>query len=494
MSHTVSLTGLTLGELGNLLKRGEITAKEVAHAYIARIEAVDPKIRAYITVVPEVALEMAERADKKIRQGEGSALTGIPIGLKDVLCTKGIPTTCASRMLADFIPPYSATVVERLEEQGAVFLGKLNMDEFAMGSSTENSAFFPTRNPWSLDRIPGGSSGGSAAAVAARLACATLGSDTGGSIRQPASHCGIVGMKPTYGRVSRYGLVAFASSLDQIGPMTRDVRDCAILLNAIAGHDPRDSTSFPEKCPDFTSFLHNGIKGLRLGVPKEYLGQGLSSEVAAAVENVLALFRENGAEVREISLPHTEYAVAAYYIIAPAEASSNLMRYDGVKYGFRAREYGDLLEMYRESRSQGFGPEVKRRIMLGTYSLSSGYYDAYYKKASQVRTIIRNDFLQAFETCDCIVTPVAPTPPFKIGEKVNDPLEMYLSDIFTIPVNLAGLPGMSVPCALSEKDDGDGGLPIGVQFIAPPFREDILIQVGSAFEAMRGPFAPWPEI
>ena len=489
MADKSGLVDLTIWELSTLLRKKEVSSKEVTEAYLERIEAVDPKVKAYITVTADQALKAAEEADKRIASGDHRPLTGVPIGLKDVLCTDGIPTTCASKILEHFVPPYDATVVARLKDEGAVFLGKLNMDEFAMGSSTENSAFFPTRNPWSLDRIPGGSSGGSGAAVAARIACAALGSDTGGSIRQPASHCGIVGMKPTYGRVSRYGLVAFASSLDQIGPMTRDVRDCAILLNSLAGFDPKDSTSYPGELPDFTSSLGKELNGMRIGVPKEYFGHGIEEGVESAIKRAIFLLEENGAQIKEISLPHTEYAVAAYYIIAPAEASSNLMRYDGVKYGLRATGYKNLLDMYKETRSQGFGPEVKRRIMLGTYSLSSGYYDAYYKKASQVRTIIRDDFLKAFRECDCLITPVAPTPPFKIGEKIDDPLQMYLSDIFTIPVNLAGLPGISIPCALTED-----GLPVGVQFIAPPFREDTLIHVGSTYEGLRGPVAPWPEL
>ncbi|OCC16439.1 Aspartyl-tRNA(Asn) amidotransferase subunit A [Dissulfuribacter thermophilus] len=489
MSANTEITDLTLWQLRELLLKKELSAKDVAKAYLERISLVDPKVKAYITVTEDLALKQAEEADNRILKGDVEPLTGIPIALKDVLCTKGVQTTCASKILENFVPPYDATVVKRLKGQGAVILGKLNMDEFAMGSSTENSAFFPTKNPWNLECIPGGSSGGSGAAVAARIACATLGSDTGGSIRQPASHCGVVGMKPTYGRVSRYGLVAFASSLDQIGPMTRDVRDCAILLNAIAGYDPKDSTSHPSPCPDYEKALSHTVSGLKIGIPKEYFGQGLGDEVEKAVTKAMALLKENGAELKEISLPHTEYAVATYYIIAPAEASSNLMRYDGVKYGLRAEGYKDLLEMYKMTRSQGFGPEVKRRIMLGTYSLSSGYYDAYYKKASQVRTVIRKDFIEAFKECDCILTPVAPTPAFKLGEKLDDPLQMYLSDIFTIPVNLAGLPAISVPCTLSND-----GLPIGVQFVGPPFKDEVCIHVGGAFEAIRGPFAPWPEL
>jgi len=479
----------TVSELRDALYRKELSAREIVEVYLERIRRLDPKLRAFITVTEDLALSRAEEADRRIMRGEPGALTGIPMGLKDVLCTRGVRTTCASRILESFVPPYNAHVVERLLDEGAIFLGKLNMDEFAMGSSTENSAFFPTRNPWDTNRIPGGSSGGSAVAVAARLSAAALGSDTGGSIRQPASHCGIVGMKPTYGRVSRYGLVAFASSLDQIGPMTRDVRDCAIILNVISGHDPRDSTSSPVEVPDYTKALNGDVKGKRIGIPKEYLGHGLSSSVEEGVNKAIRLLKENGAEIIDISLPHTEYAVAAYYIIAPSEASSNLMRYDGVKYGLRAEKYKDLMEMYKETRSKGFGPEVKRRIMLGTYSLSSGYYEAYYKKASQVRTLIRQDFMEAFRRCDCILTPVAPTPAFKIGEKVSDPLQMYLSDIFTIPVNLAGLPAISVPCSMSQE-----GLPIGVQFIGAPFREEDCISWASAFEAMRGELSPWPDV
>ncbi len=482
------LTRLSCAEASSLLQSREITARQLTEAYLQRIEEIDPKVKAYITVTAEMALEMAEEADRLISGGEAGPLTGIPLGIKDVLCTKGVPTTCASRMLERFIPPYDATVIERLKGMGAVILGKLNMDEFAMGSSTENSAFHPTYNPWDLERIPGGSSGGSAAAVAARLCAASLGSDTGGSIRQPASHCGVVGMKPTYGRVSRFGLVAFASSLDQVGPLTRNVRDCALLMEAIAGHDPRDSTSAPQAGGAFTSALERPLKGLKIGIPREYVAEGLDPAVEEAVSKAQELFLSLGCQVVEVELPHTKYAVATYYIIAPAEASSNLSRYDGVKYGFRAEGYQDLMEMYKMTRSQGFGPEVKRRIMIGTYALSSGFYDAYYRKASQVRALIAQDFQRAFEECDVILGPVAPTPAFRIGEKVSDPLQMYLSDIFTIPVNLAGIPGISVPCSISPE-----GLPIGIQLMAPSFGDELLLAVAHGFEEARGPLADWPE-
>ena len=473
---SADLCGLKISELTTRLSRREVSPVEVAQAFLARIAALDPELNTYITVDEEGALAQAREAEARIARGEAGPLMGVPLGIKDVMATKGLRTTCGSRILENFVPPYDATVCTRLRQAGCVFLGKVNMDEFAMGSSTENSAFGVTKNPWRQDCIPGGSSGGSAAAVAAGLCSASLGSDTGGSIRQPASHCGVVGMKPTYGRVSRFGLVAYASSLDQIGPVTRDVQDTALLLNCIAGHDPQDSTAVPEPVPDYLASLGQDIKGLKVGVPREYFGEGLDPEVEAAVQAALKTLGNLGADVVEVSLPHTEYAVATYYIIAMAEASSNLARYDGVKYGFRAPG-GSLLEMYAKTRTQGFGAEVLRRIMLGTYTLSAGYYDAYYRKASQVRTLLRRDFDRAFETCAVLATPVAPTPAFRLGEKVDDPLTMYLSDIFTISANLAGIPGLSLPCGFSQD-----GLPIGLQLLGPPFGEPRMLQVAFAFE------------
>ncbi len=478
-----------ISTLRKLLDRGEITSEELTKGYLERISAVDSRVRAYVTITEKEAVEQARKADKRIRQGESAQLTGIPLGIKDVICTRGIPTTCSSKMLENFRPPFDATVMDRLYQQGAVMLGKLNMDEFAMGSSTENSAFFSTRNPWDLKRIPGGSSGGSAAAVAARTCVASLGSDTGGSIRQPASHCGVVGLKPTYGLVSRYGLVAFASSLDQIGPLSRCVEDAAILLEVVAGHDRRDSTSLPRPVPSFAKACRKGLKGIKVGIPKEYFIDGVQDEVVTEIQKALKVMQEMGAELVDISLPHTEYAIATYYIIATAEASSNLSRYDGVKYGFRAENYSNLMEMYKETRAQGFGPEVKRRIMLGTYCLSAGYYDAFYKKASQVRTLIIEDFKGAFKDCDVIAAPVAPTTAFRIGEKADDPLQMYLSDIFTIPVNLAGIPGMSVPCGFDQK-----GLPIGLQLMAGHLQEEILFRAAYNVEKGLGLKAQWPQL
>jgi aspartyl-tRNA(Asn)/glutamyl-tRNA(Gln) amidotransferase subunit A len=424
-----------------------------------------------------LALAQAAAADQAIARGAAGPLTGVPIAVKDLICTAGVATTCGSRILEHFIPPYDATVIRRMADAGAVLVGKLNMDEFAMGSTCEHSAFQPTRNPWHLDLIPGGSSGGSAAAVSADMCLAALGSDTGGSIRQPAAHCGVVGLKPTYGRVSRYGLVAFASSLDQIGPLTKDVADSALVLGAIAGHDPADSTSVPRDVPDYTTFLESGIKGMRLGLPREYYGlDGLDGEVAAAVRAAVAKLEEMGATTVEVSLPHTDYAVAAYYIIAPAEASSNLARYDGVKYGMR-NPGESLVEMYRRTRSAGFGAEVQRRILIGTYCLSAGYYDAYYRKASQVRTLIGRDFEEAFAHCDAIVAPVTPTAAFAIGEKVDDPLQMYLSDIFTLSANMAGIPGLSVPCGFTAD-----GRPIGLQLLGRHFDEGTLLRLAYNFE------------
>ncbi|MDF1592845.1 MAG: Asp-tRNA(Asn)/Glu-tRNA(Gln) amidotransferase subunit GatA [Desulfobacterales bacterium] len=474
----MSLYKLTIHEAHALLQKKEITARELTCSVLDRIEAIEPKIDAYLTVAADSALEQSRTADQMISSGRFTPLSGIPLAIKDLICTEGIPTTCASRILENFVPPYDATVMQKLKNSGAVIIGKTNMDEFAMGSSTENSAFKPTRNPWDLKRIPGGSSGGSAAAVAADLCMGALGSDTGGSIRQPASHCSVVGLKPTYGRVSRYGLVAFASSLDQIGPLTKDVTDCAIILNAICGYDAKDSTSVPETVPDFTAALTEGLKGLTVGIADEYTSsEGLHPEVSAAFQKAVAVIQTLGAKTVSVSLPHTRYAVAVYYVIAPSEASSNLARYDGVKYGFRDKNPDTLLDMYRRTRSAGFGPEVQRRIIIGTYALSAGYYDAYYKKASQVRTLIMADFKKAFETCDVILSPVAPTPAFSIGEKTEDPLTMYLSDIFTLSANLAGIPGMSVPCGFS-----DAGLPIGLQLMGSHFREETLLKTAYNFE------------
>jgi len=472
-----NLFDMTIQETRNLLRKREITVTELTSFYIERIKQYDKDINAYLRVTEEKALEMAHDADRRIEQGEDGPFLGIPFGIKDIFCTEGIETTCASHILKGFIPPYDATVIKKLKDGRFIHLGRLNMDEFAMGSSTENSSFQTTKNPWDLRRIPGGSSGGSAAAVAAGLCAAALGTDTGGSIRQPASLCGVVGMKPTYGRVSRYGLIAFASSLDQIGPLTRNVTDCAIVMNAIAGFDPMDSTSIPQPVPDYTECLGKEVKGLKIGIPKEYFITGMDPDVRRAIEESLTVFEKQGANIVDVSLPHTEYAVATYYVICTAEASSNLARYDGVKYGLR-REGRDIIDMYKKTRLKGFGKEVKRRIILGTYVLSSGYYDAYYRKAGKVRTLIRRDFDEAFKDCDILVTPVSPTTAFKIGEKMEDPLTMYLSDIFTIPVNLAGLPGMSVPCGFDAS-----GLPIGLQIIGKPLDEALMMQAAYVFES-----------
>ena len=475
----MSLASLTISELRSKLLKGECTALEATQACLDRIARVDGSVHAYLCVTEEEALAEARSADAEIRErgADSPPLSGIPLAVKDVIVVEGVPCTCGSKILSTFVPPYDATAVERLKAAGAVILGKVNMDEFAMGSSTETSYFGPTHNPWDLTKIPGGSSGGSAAAVAADECIASLGSDTGGSVRQPASYCGVVGLKPTYGRVSRYGLVAFASSLDQIGPVTKDVADCATLLGVIAGHDPRDSTSADVPVPDYTDSLVEDVEGLTIGMPAEYFIEGMDPEVEAAVREAIGRFEEWGARVEEISLPHTEYAVACYYIIAPAEASSNLARYDGVKYGYRSAEAKDLMEMYCRSRAEGFGEEVKRRIMLGTYALSSGYYEAYYRKAQQVRTLIKADFDKAFEGVDLVATPVAPTTAFGLGEKLGDPLQMYLSDIFTISVNLAGLPGLSLPCGFSSS-----GLPIGLQLIGKPFDEPTILRAAYTFE------------
>lgn len=472
------LCDLSAHELAERLRRREVSAREIAESVFERIHALDDRIHAYLTLTEDTALETADEVDARLARGESlPPLAGIPMGIKDVLCTKGVRTTCASRILEPFVSPYDATAVRKLKEQFVVLVGKLNMDEFAMGSSNENSAFGIVRNPWDLERAPGGSSGGSAAAVAAGMATATLGSDTGGSVRQPAALCGVVGVKPTYGRVSRFGLIAFASSLDQVGPLTRDVTDAALLLNAICGYDPNDSTSANLPVPDFTKSLIPDVRGLRIGIPREYFIEGMDSEVETSIRTAIQTFEGMGAHVEETSLPHTDYAVAVYYIVATAEASSNLSRYDGVRYGYRAKNVDGLLDMYQKTRSQGFGPEVKRRIMLGTYALSAGYYDAYYLKAQKVRTLIKRDFDLAFESFDVILTPTSPTAAFRLGEKTADPLQMYLSDIFTISANLAGIPGMSLPCGFTSS-----GLPIGLQLLAKPFDEATLLRAGYAFE------------
>ncbi|MBU4154150.1 MAG: Asp-tRNA(Asn)/Glu-tRNA(Gln) amidotransferase subunit GatA [Proteobacteria bacterium] len=468
-------------QLHTLLRNRQLSALELTNHVLSRIDQVEPQVGAFITESRELAQAQAQAADAMLARGEGGPLCGIPLTIKDVICTKGIRTTCGSKILEPFIPPYDATVITKLQEQGAVMLGKVSMDEFAMGSANENCAYGTPKNPWDTNHICGGSSGGSAAAVAAGECIASLGSDTGGSVRQPASHCGVVGMKPTYGRISRFGLLAFASSLDQIGPLTKDVRDCAIMLNGIAGHDPRDSTSVKEPVPDFTSALGKNIRGMKIGIPREYFGEGLDPEVRAAVDNAINALRQTGVEIVDVSLPHTEYGVAAYYIIAPAEASSNLARYDGVKYGFRNLNADSLLAMYKTTRSQGFGAEVKRRIIIGTYALSSGYYNAYYKKASQVRTLITEDYAKAFSACDALVSPVTPAPAWRLGEKADDPLSVYLSDAMTICTNLAGLPAISIPCGFSST-----GLPIGFQIQGPHFREDTLLSLAHALEQSLG--------
>ena len=473
---TLNLNYLTIHEAHRLLKNRQLSSVELTKAFLERISRVDPQVRACITVTGEPALRQARRADERNAAGEVTPLSGIPVLVKDVICTRGVPTTCGSKILENFIPPYNATVIEKLNDAGAVIIGKANMDEFAMGSSTENSAFFTTRNPWDTSRVPGGSSGGSAAAVTAGETVFALGSDTGGSIRQPAGFCSVVGLKPTYGRVSRYGLVAFASSLDQIGPLTQDVTDSALVLNAIAGHDPRDSTSMPHPVPDYTRCLSGDIKGMRIGIPGEYFVEGMQPAVAAAVKTAIGKLEELGAVVDwDVSLPSTPYALAVYYIIAPSEASANLARYDGVKYGF-SYSADTMWESMEKTRQYGFGAEVKRRIMLGTYALSAGYYDAYYLKAQKVRTLIRREFDAAFEKYDALVTPTSPTVPFRIGEKTDDPVQMYLADVCTMPVNIAGLPAVSLPAGFAD------GLPIGMQVIGKPFAEETILKVAHAYE------------
>jgi aspartyl-tRNA(Asn)/glutamyl-tRNA(Gln) amidotransferase subunit A len=469
---------LTIHEAHELLKQRKISSTELTKSVLKRIAEVERKIHACVTIVEDIALKEAKKVDNYIKTAhEITPLTGIPTLIKDVICTRGIRTTCSSKILENFVPLYDATVTEKLKTQKAVIVGKTNMDEFAMGSSTEHSAFFPTRNPWDLNRVPGGSSGGSAAAVAADEAIYALGSDTGGSVRQPAALCSVVGLKPTYGRVSRFGLVAFASSLDQIGPITKDVTDCALVMNVIAGYDSSDSTSVPHPVPDYTRQLIPDVKGLRIGIPREYFVEGMQNQVRAALQAAINKLHELGAEIDwEVSLPHTKYALAVYYILAPSEASANLARYDGVKYGFSERAASNVIETTEKTRQFGFGLEVKRRIMLGTYALSAGYYDAYYLKAQKVRTLIKQEFDQAFEKCDALVTPTSPIVPFKLGEKLEDPMQMYLSDVCTLPINIAGIPAISIPAGFADN------LPIGMQIMGKPFSEETLLHIAFAYE------------
>jgi len=484
-----NLYELTAHEAAGLLRRKEVTSLELTRSVLARIAAVDDRVKSFVTVTAEQAEAQAKAADARIAKGETGLLTGVPVIIKDVLCTEGVRTTCSSRMLENFVPPYSATVVQRLFHDGAVMVGKANMDEFAMGSSTENSAFFPTHNPWALDRVPGGSSGGSAAAVAAQEGMVALGSDTGGSIRQPAGFCNVTGLKPTYGRVSRYGLVAFASSLDQVGPMARDAEDCALILQVMAGYDRHDGTSVDQPVPDYRQALKSDLRGLRLGVPKEYFVDGMQPEVEQSLRAGILELEKLGATVEwDVSLPSTPYALAVYYIIAPSEASSNLARYDGVKYGYTVQNADSMWDAMERTRQEGFGPEVKRRIMLGAYALSAGYYDAYYLKAQKVRTIIRREFDAAFSRYDALITPTSPTVPFKMGEKVSDPVQMYLSDVCTIPINIAGLPAMSVPAGFA------GGLPIGMQIIGRAFDEATVLRIGHAYQQATTWHKQWPEL
>ena len=471
------LNWLSIKEAHDQLTSKQISSVELTQSCLDRIDDVEDQVQSFLAITPEIALAQAAVADRMLAAGEGGPLTGVPVQIKDVMCTEGVPTTCASRMLENFVPVYNATVVDKLINQGAVMLGKGNMDEFAMGSSCENSAFHPTHNPWDLDRVPGGSSGGAAASVASGETIFALGSDTGGSVRQPASLCGVVGLKPTYGMVSRYGLIAFASSLDQIGPVGRSVQDCALVLNAIAGHDPRDATSVARKPQDYTATLGQDIKGLRLGVPEEYFLDGMEPGTRKTIDEALAKLESLGATIKPVSLPTTRYALACYYIIAPSECSANLARYDGVKYGYSYQETNDMWEALEKTREYGFGPEVTRRVMLGTYALSSGYYDAYYLKAQQARTLIRQDFDRVFQEVDALVTPTSPITAFKIGEKTGDPVQMYLIDVCTLPVNIAGLPGLSAPCGFSD------GLPVGMQLIGPHFSEDTLLRTAHAYEA-----------
>jgi aspartyl-tRNA(Asn)/glutamyl-tRNA(Gln) amidotransferase subunit A len=483
MTDCAALTELTAHEAVELLDAGQFSSEDLTRAYLDRIADFDQQVAAYVTRTPELSIEQARAADVRRRSGERGPLLGVPMALKDVLCTRGLQTTCSSRILEGFVPIEDATATRRLAEAGAVLLGKTNMDEFAMGSSTENSGFFPTRNPWDLERVPGGSSGGSAAAVAAGLAPFALGTDTGGSIRQPGSLCGIVGMKPTYGRVSRSGLIAFASSLDQVGPLTRDIEDCANVLRAISGPDPLDSTSIPEPVDNYVDSLRAGVKGLKLGVPREYFVAGMERGAEGAVKAALKVLEDLGAELGEVSLPHTDFGLASYYLIAPAECSANLARYDGVKYGLSASDAENMWDGYFKTRGRGFGPEVKRRIMLGTYALSSGYYDAYYVKAQKIRTLIKQDFDRAFETYDGLVCPTSPSVAFRLGARTDDPLAMYLSDVCTIPVNLAGLPGVSVPCGFAAPpDDKAARLPVGLQVIGKALGEAMVLRIAYAYE------------
>ena len=474
----MNITELTVHELQEKIKNNDLTITEITKAYVDRIHEKEEAVQAFVTPLTEEAMKQAEEIQNKVEKGEiKGELAGIPIGIKDNLCTKGVKTTCSSKMLENFVAPYNATVIEKINQENMIDLGKLNMDEFAMGGSTEYSYFKKTRNPWNLNKVPGGSSGGSAAAVAAGLVPWALGSDTGGSIRQPASFCGVVGLKPTYGLVSRYGLVAFASSLDQVGPITKDVTDAAMLLNIIAGHDEKDTTSSKKPKVDYTLSLKNDVKGLKIGVPKEFFGEGINQEVKESLQKAIERYKELGAQIEEFSLDISQYALAAYYIIACAEASSNLGRFDGIRYTYRTPEFKNLKEIYKKSRSEGFGPEVKRRIILGTYVLSSGYYDAYYKKAQQVRTLVMNEFNKGFEKYDVILTPTSPTVAFDIGAKSNNPLEMYLADICTVSVNVAGLPGISIPCGVDQE-----GMPIGMQLIGNKFCEETILNVAYTFE------------
>ncbi len=469
---------LSLSELADLLARGDVSSRELTQTFLDRIARLDGQINSFITVTATQALAQAERADARRADGEAGPLTGLPIAHKDLFCTEGVKTSCGSKMLDNFIAPYDATVVERLAAAGTVMLGKTNMDEFAMGSSNENSYYGPVKNPWDLSRVPGGSSGGSAAAVAAGLVAAATGTDTGGSVRQPASHTGITGLKPTYGRVSRWGMVAFASSLDQAGVFARSAEDCALMLGAMAGFDPRDSTSAQAAVPDYRAALTGDVKGLRIGVPREYFGDGLDGAVRQTIERALAKLEAAGADLIDISLPNTHLAVPAYYVVAPAEASSNLARYDGVRFGHRCEQPRDLLDLYTRSRAEGFGAEVKRRIMVGTYTLSAGYYDAYYRKAQQIRRLVRDEFREAFQSVDVIAGPTSPTVAFPIGEKSDDPVAMYLTDIYTVAVNLAGLPGLSVPAGFAE------GMPVGLQFIGDAFAEHKVLAAGHAYQQL----------